>query len=318
MKAITQDRYGPAGVLRFSDVEMPVPANGEVLVRVVAASAHPGDWHLMTGLPRLVRVMGYGLRAPAIPVRGTDLAGIVEAVGSGVADLRPGDAVFGIGTGAFAEYALARARDLVAKPTGLTFEQAAALPTSGVTALQAVGEVGGGDRVMVVGAGGGVGTFAVQLAVAAGAHVTGVCGAGKLDLVRSLGARQVVDYTRDGLGGERHDLIVDTAGSRPIRRLRRSLTPRGRLVIVGGEGGGDWIGMVGRALRATAISPFVPQTLSMLFSTVGNDDLVAVARLADERVLVPVVGRTYPLIDTADALRHLGEGHAYGKVVVVP
>ena len=233
MKAIVQDRYGSADVLELTDIDKPVVGSDDVLVRVHAAGAHIGDWHLMTGLPYLVRILGFGFRAPKARVRGMDVAGRVEAVGTNVTRFQPGDEVFGIGDGAFAEYATARDDKLAPKPANLTFEQAAAVPTSGFTALQALrdeGKVQPGQKVLIIGAAGGVGTFAVQIAKAFGADVTGVCSTSKVDLVRSIGADDVIDYTRDDFAtsGQRYDLILDTAGSRPLSQLRRALTPKER------------------------------------------------------------------------------------------
>ncbi len=242
MQAIVQHAYGPPDVLRLEDVEPPVIGDDEVLVRVHAAGVDPGVWHLMTGLPYLVRVMGYGLRAPKTRVRGTDVAGRIDAVGEKVTQVRVGDEVFGVCEGSFAEFARAKADKVAPKPASLSFEQAAAVPVSGLTALQGLrdqGEVQPGQQVLIVGASGGVGTFAVQLATAFGAEVTGVCSTGKVDLVRSIGASHVIDYTRDDFArpGRRYDVILDTGGNRPLRDLRRALAPRGTLVIVGGEGG---------------------------------------------------------------------------------
>jgi NADPH:quinone reductase-like Zn-dependent oxidoreductase len=240
-KAIVQDRYGSPDVLELKEIERPSVGEQDVLVRVHAAGVEQGVWHLMAGLPYLVRVMGFGLRAPKIPVRGMDVAGVVEAVGGSVTGLRPGDEVFGTCDGSFAEYARTEEERLAPKPANLSFEQAAAVPISGCTALQGLrdsGELRAGQRALIVGAGGGVGTFAIQLARAFGAEVTGVCSTAKLDLVRSLGADAVIDYTREDFteGGEQYDLILDTAGRRKLSDLRRALTRRGTLVIVGGWG----------------------------------------------------------------------------------
>jgi NADPH:quinone reductase-like Zn-dependent oxidoreductase len=243
MKAIVQDTYGSADVLELRDIDTPVVGDDELLLRVHAAGVGPDVWHLMTGLPYLVRVMGNGLRAPTRRIRGWDVAGRVETVGKNVSELHPGDEVFGTCEGSFAEYARARADKLAAKPANLTFEQAAAVPVSGCTALQGLrdsGHVQPGQKVLIIGAAGGVGTFAVQLAKAFGAEVTGVCSTMKVDLVRSIGADEVVDYTRDDFadGARFYDLMLDTAGRRPLSHLRRALAPHGTLVIVGGEGGG--------------------------------------------------------------------------------
>lgn len=320
MRAVVQDRYGPADVLELREVERPRQRDDEVLVRVHAAAVDPGVWHLMTGLPYLVR-LGYGLRAPRSRVRGADLAGRVEAVGPGVTGLRPGDEVFGVCDGSFAEYAVARPRSLAPKPATLTFEEAAAVPTSGLTALQGLRDVGGvraGHEVLVVGAAGGVGSFAVQIARALGAQVTGVCSGAKAELVRSLGARHVVDYAREDFtrAGRRYDVILDTAGNRPLSALRRALAPRGTLVVVGGEGGGRWIGGVDRQLRAMLLSPFVRQRLRAFVSTARSEDLAVLKDLIEDGKLAPVIERTYALAEVPTAVRHLEAGRARGKLVV--
>jgi NADPH:quinone reductase-like Zn-dependent oxidoreductase len=322
MKAVVQDTYGAADVLELRDIDKPVPEDNEVLVRVHAAGVDPGVWHLMTGQPYLVRVMGYGLRTPKVPVRGRDVAGRVEAVGTNVTRFRPGDEVFGIGEGSFAEYVCARADKLAPKPANLSFEQAAAVPISGLTALQAVrdtGKVQSGQRVLVIGAGGGVGSFAVQLAKAFGAEVTGVCSTTKVDLVRSIGADEVIDYTRHDFadGARRWDLIVDTAGRRSLSQLRRALTRRGTLVIVGGEGGGRWLGGFDRQiLRAPVVAALVRQRLRPLVSKERSEDLVVLKELIEAGKVTPVIDRTYPLSEAPEAIRQLGKGHARGKIVI--
>ncbi|WP_284746448.1 NAD(P)-dependent alcohol dehydrogenase [Amycolatopsis sp. RTGN1] len=319
MKAIVQDRYGSPDVLEFRDLGRPSPGAGEVLVRVHAAGVDPGVWHLTTGHPYLLRLLGFGLRRPKPPVRGLDFAGTVEEVGDGVTRVRPGDEVFGVCEGAFAEYAVAKQHLVAAKPARLSFEQAAAVLVSGGTALQAlrdVGRVQAGQRVLVIGAAGGIGTFAVQLAKASGAEVTGVCSTAKTDLVRTLGAEHVVDYTREDFAGRRYDLIVDTAGLRSLSTLRRSLTPRGTLVIVGGENGRRWLGGIQRVFRAALLNPFVRQRLCGLVSRVRGADLDDLRDLIEAGKLTPVLDRTYPLADAAAALGHLHEGRAAGKVVL--
>ncbi|MDQ3782322.1 MAG: NAD(P)-dependent alcohol dehydrogenase [Actinomycetota bacterium] len=323
MRAIAQDRYGGVDALELRQMAKPVPGDDDVLVAVRAASAHLGDWHLMTGLPYLIRIMGYGLRAPKATVRGTDFAGVVEAVGGNVTDFKPGDEVFGVAAGTFAEYAVARPGKIAPKPASLTFEQAAAVPTSATTALQALrdrGNIQPGQQVLIIGAGGGVGTYAVQLAKALGAQVTGVCSTTKVDLVRSLGADRVIDYTREDFAssGRRYDLIIDTAGNRPLSQLRRALAPRGTLVIVGAEGGGRWLGPVDRLLRAMLVSPLVSQRLTALFASDSTEDLVALTRFLEDGSVTPVIGRTFPLPETRHAIGYLGAGHARGKVVIVP
>jgi NADPH:quinone reductase-like Zn-dependent oxidoreductase len=322
MKAVVQDTYGPADVLELREIDQPVVGDDEVLVRVHAAGVDPGVWHLMTGRPYLVRVMGYGLRTPKVGVRGRDVAGRVEAVGTNVSQVQPGEEVFGICEGSFAEYACARPGKLAPKPANLTFEQAAAVPISGLTALQALrdtGKIQPGQQVLVIGAAGGVGTFAVQLAKALGAEVTGVCSTTKVDLVRSIGADHVVDYTREDFAdGARHwDLIVDTAGRRSLSQLRRALTRRGTLVIVGGEGGGRWLGGFDRQiLRAPLRSALVRQRLRPFISKERRADLVVLKGLIEDGKVTPVIDRTYPLSEVPEAIRHLEEGHGRGKVVI--
>ena len=321
MQAIVQDAYGSADVLRLGDVERPRVGERDVLVEVHAAGLDPGVWHLMTGRPYLVRLMGFGLWRPKDRVVGQDVAGRVAAVGAGVARLRPGDEVFGTCGGAFAEYALGSEDTLAPKPANLTFEQAAVVPTSAATALQALRDsarVEAGQSVLVIGAGGGVGTFAVQIARALGAEVTGVCSAGKTDMVHAIGARRVIDYAREDFaaGRRRFDVILDTAGNRSLSHLRRALEPEGTLVIVGGEGGGPLLGGTDRQLRAALLSPFVRQTLGSLFSTVVAADLERLRELLEAGQVVPVIGRTWPLREAPDAVRQLEAGHARGKIAI--
>ena len=321
MKAIVQDRYGSAEVLELRDVDQPVIGEKEVLIRVEAAGVDPGVWHLMTGLPYLVRVMGYGLRKPKVGIRGRDVAGRIEAIGEGVTRFRVGDEVLGTCNGSFAEYASAREDQLVLKPSTLSFEAAAALPISGMTALQAVrdkGHVEPGQKVLVIGAGGGVGTYAVQIAKAFGGEVTGVCSTSKIDLVRSVGADHVIDYTREDPleGSVRYDVVIDNAGNRPLSRLRHALTAKGVLVIVGGEEGGPWVGPANRLLPAIVLSPFVSQKLGVLMAEELQADLQTLVEMIEDGKVTPVIGRSYPLIEAPDAVRHVGEGHARGKVVV--
>jgi NADPH:quinone reductase-like Zn-dependent oxidoreductase len=321
MKAIVQDRYGSADVLEFRDIEEPVVGENDVLVRVHAAGCGPDVWHLMTGMPYFVRLMPgfYKMRAG---VRGRDVAGTVEAVGASVTGFGPGDEVMGVAEGSFAELVIARPDRLVPKPAGLSFEEAAAAPISGLTALQAIRDVGNvqpGQRVLVIGAGGGVGTLTVQVAKAFGAEVTGVGSTSKVDLIRQIGADEVIDYTREDFteGTRRWDVIVDTAGRRPLRVLRRALAPKGTLAIVGGEGGGRWTGgFLGMMLRAPLLSLFSGQKLRPVVSTENLEDLQALAELIAAGKVTPVVGRTYPLVEAPDAIRYLQEGHAAGKVVV--
>jgi NADPH:quinone reductase-like Zn-dependent oxidoreductase len=321
MKAIVQDRYGSADVLELRDIDPPVAGEHDVVVRVHAAGCGPDVWHVMTGLPYFAR-LGLGLRRPKLPIRGWDVAGTVEAVGRSVQGMAPGDEVLGVADGSFAELALARADKLVAKPARLTFEQAAATPVSGLTALQAlrdVADVQPGQRVLVIGAAGGVGTFAVQIAKAFGAQVTAVCSTSKLDLARSIGADDAVDYTREVFtdGTRRWDVIVDTAGRRPLSTLRRALEPAGALVIVGGDGGGLWTGGFFRGmLRAPLLSPFVGQKLRGLISKERQEDLRALVDLIETGKVTPVVDRTYPLAAAPDAIRYLEQGHPGGKIVI--
>jgi NADPH:quinone reductase-like Zn-dependent oxidoreductase len=290
-----------------------------VLVRVHAAGVHIGDWHLMTGQPYLMRVIGFGFRGPKARVRGTDVAGVVEAVGKTVTQFRAGDEVFGTCDGSFAEYASARQDMLATKPPNLTFEQAAAVPTSAFTALQALrtGGIQSGQKVLIVGASGGVGIFAVQIAKSFGAEVTGVCSTAKLEMVRAIGADHVIDYTKEDFtrSGRRYDLILDMGGNRSLSQLRRALTPRGTLVPVGGEGGDRWIG-IGRSLQALVVSPFVSHTLRPVSSKPNQADLQILKELIDAGKVTPVIDRTYSLSEVPDAIRYLHEGRARGKLVI--
>jgi NADPH:quinone reductase-like Zn-dependent oxidoreductase len=323
MKAIVQDRYGGPDVLEFRDVDRPVPTDDEVLVQVHAAGLHRGDWHVMTGLPYLIRIVvpTLGLRKPKVPVRGMDVAGRVEAVGAQVTRFRPGDEVFGWCDGAFAEYACAPEDHLAPKPAALSFEEAAVVPISGFAALQAVrdvGEVQPGQKVLVIGAAGAVGWFAVQLAKAFGAQVTGVASTTQVELVRSVGADEVVDYTKEDVtdGTRQWDVIVDTGGRRSLSQLRRALTPTGTLVIVGGEGGGRWMGGFLRNLRAPLVSRLVGQRLRMLVSKERQEDLQALRELIEAGKLTPRIGRSYPLGEAAEAMRALEAGNTRGKLVI--
>jgi NADPH:quinone reductase-like Zn-dependent oxidoreductase len=321
MKAIVQDIYGTTDVLGLRDLDKPEIADDEVLVRVHAAGVDRGVWHVMTGLPYPIRLAGYGLRAPKTPVPGADVAGVVEAVGKDVTRFQPGDEVFGIGKGAFAEYARAREAKLAPKPANLTFEQAAVVAISGLPALQGLrdhGKVRPGQKVLIVGASGGVGTYAVQLAKAFGAEVTGVCSTTKVDVVRSLGADHVIDYTRADFaeGGQRYDVILDIGGNSSLSRLRRALTPRGTLVIVGGETGGRWLGGTDRQIRALMLSPFLGQKLGTFISKENHKDMLVLKELIEAGKVTPVIDRTYPLSDVPQAIRYVEEGHARGKVVI--
>jgi NADPH:quinone reductase-like Zn-dependent oxidoreductase len=322
MKAIVQERFGPPDVLRLVDTDVPQIGADEVLVRVHAAALNPYDWHMLRGDPLVARLMGgVGLTRPKSRMAGIDAAGRVEAVGANVRGLRPGDEVLGFCPGAFAEYARAEADKVVPKPASLTFEQAAAVPMAALTALQGirdVGQVRAGQRVLVNGAGGGIGTFAVQIATALGAEVTGVCSTGKVELVRSLGAAHVIDYTAEDFTDRRahYDVILDNVGNRPLRRVRRALTPKGILVLNAGGSPGRVVGAVGSVLRAVAVNAFVRQRLRVLMAKQKREDLLALTELIDAGKLVPVLDRTYPLADTAEGLRRVEQGHARGKVII--
>jgi len=321
MEAIVQDVYGSTEVLTLKDIAQPEVGNKEVLVRVHAAGVDRGAWHLMTGRPYLLRIAGYGLRRPKNPVRGREVAGVVEAIGADVTRFRPGDAVMGIGEGTFAEYARAREDKLVPKPASLTFEQAAAVPISAGTALQAVrdqGKVQPGQKVLVIGASGGVGTFAVQLAKTFGADVTGVASTAKVDLVRSIGADHVIDYTRDDVadGRQHYEVILDIGGNRPLSHLRRALTRQGTLVLVGGESGDRWTGGMGRQVLAVATSAFSRQNMRMFINKERSADLQYLTELIDAGKVTPIIDRTYPLRQTPEAIRYLEEGHSRGKIVI--
>lgn len=316
-----QDSYGSADVLRLQEIENPEIGDDNLLVRVHAAGVDPGVWHMMTGLPYLMRIMGFGFRAPKVRVCGTDFAGRVEVVGKNVTQFQPGDEVFGTCEGAFAEYACVKKDEVALKPANFTFAQAAAVPSSALTALQGLrdqGEVQAGQKVLIIGAAGGVGTFAVQLAKAFGAEVTGVCSTTKVELVRSIGADHVIDYTRDDFAqmGQRYDVILDTAGNRPLSHLRRGLTPRGTLVIVGGEEGGRWLGGTDRQIRALVLSPFVRHKLRSFIATSRTEDLQLLSELIEAGKVTPVIDRTYALSEAPEAIRHLEEGHARGKAVI--
>ena len=320
VKAIIRDAYGSVDVLRLADIDQSVAGDADVLVRVHAAGVDQGVWHLMTGTPYVMRLAGFGIRAPKNPLLGYDVAGRVEAVGAQVTEFQTGQEVFGTCRGSFAEYAVARPDRLLSKPDNVSFEQAAAVPISGYAALQAVRQHGGvrpGQRVLIIGAGGGVGTLAVQIAKAEGAEVTGVCSASKTELVRSVGADHVIDYSREDFadGRTRYDVILDIAGNRSLSELRRALTPRGTLVIVGGEDAGNWLG-VRRQLRAAALSPFVRQKLGFFISKERRQDLEELRRLLEAGTIRPVVDRTFALEEVPAAIRYLRDGHARGKVVI--
>jgi NADPH:quinone reductase-like Zn-dependent oxidoreductase len=322
MRTIAQRRYGsdPAAVLELETTPSPTIGAGEVLVRVAAASVDMGTVHVMTGMPALMRLAGFGVRAPKAPNPGRAFAGTVVEVGEDVTGFRPGDEVYGTTVGSFAELVRASVDKVAAKPANLSFEPAAAAPISGVTALQAVrkANIRAGQRVLVVGAAGGVGSFAVQIAKAAGAEVTGVCRTAKVDLVRSLGADHVIDYTAQDFteGTERYDVILDTGGNRRVADLRRILTKEGTLVIVGGETGGRLLGGFERALGAVLRSPFVSQRLTSLASRENAADLDALRDLIEAGSVVPAIDHTYPLPDVAEAVRRVRDGEVAGKVVI--
>jgi len=319
VKAIVQDMYGSADVLTLREVERPDVGDDEVRIRVVAAGVDRGAVHLMTGVPYLVRVLGVGLRAPKTAVPGTNVAGHVDAVGKDVRRFQQGDQVYGTCKGSFAEYACAGEEQLAPKPANLTFEQVAGVPHAGFAALQALrdhGKVQPGQTVLIVGASGAVGSTAVQLAKAFGAQVTGVCSTSKVDMVRALGADDVIDYTRDDFAeGDRYDVILDIAGNSSLSRLRRALTPQGTLVIVGGEGGGRWIGL-SRQLRAVTLSPFVGQKLRTFVAKANARDLLVLNEYIESGKITPIVGRTYALSDAPDAIRDLETGRTQGRIVV--
>ena len=323
MTAIVQSGYGtdPEDVFRLEEIARPTIRDDEILVQVRAAGLDRGTWHSMTGQPYLMRIMGFGFQGPKNPVPGLDVAGVVAAIGAEVTRFQPGDEVFGIARGSFAEYAAAREDKLAAKPANLSFEQAAVVPISGLTALQALrdaGRVEEGQKVLIVGASGGVGSYAVQLAKAFGAQVTGVCSTAKVDLVRSLGADDVIDYTRADFadGSRRYDLVVDIGGNSRLSRLRRALTPTGTLVIVGGEEGGKLTGGFGRTLRAPLLSLVVRQRLTMVINKEHHSYLDELRPLLAAGQVTPAVDITYPLAEAAAAMGRLEAGHARGKIAI--
>jgi NADPH:quinone reductase-like Zn-dependent oxidoreductase len=320
MKAIVQDQYGSPGVLELRDIDQPVATKDEVLVRVRAAAIHPGDLFLMEGVPYIFRI-GFGLRRPRRSVPGFDVAGVVETVGTTVKQLRPGDEVFGNGKGTCAELVAASEVALAPKPAGLSFEQAAAVPTSAVAALRGVrdaGRVQAGQKVLINGASGGVGTFAVQIAKALGAEVIGVCSTRNVDLVRSIGADQVIDYTKEDFtqGGPRYDLILDNVANHSLSDLRRALTPTGTLLPNSGNSESRWFGPLGRTALALVSSPFIRRQGRPFVAVVKKKDLVGLTQLIDAGKLTPVIDRSYPLVQTPEAMTYVGTGHARGKVVI--
>jgi NADPH:quinone reductase-like Zn-dependent oxidoreductase len=325
-----RDRYGSADVLELREVEVPRAGEGEVLLAVRAAGLDRGAWHIMAGMPYVMRLAGFGVRRPKSAGLGSDVAGVVEELGAGVTGLRPGDPVYGTcgpssRAASFAEYAVARPDRLARMPENLTFEQAAAVPVSGQTALQALrdnGRLRAGQSVLVIGASGGVGTFAVQIAKAFGAHVTGVCSTAKVDLVRSLGADVVIDYTRAEItdSGRHYDLVLDIGGNRPLRQLRRTLTRDGTLVFVGGEDGDRWIGGLDRLVRAMALSLFVGQRLGTPWFVAGENsaDLDELRQLIETGQVKPVVSSVVELRKVPDAMRDLVDRRVQGKIVITP
>jgi NADPH:quinone reductase-like Zn-dependent oxidoreductase len=323
MRAIVQDRYGDESTLRHEHVAVPELAANEVLVRVHAAGLDRGTWHLMTGKPYLMRIAGLGFKGPKVRVPGRDLAGTVVSVGAEVSGFEVGEEVYGVGRGSFAQYTVARADKLAHKPASLSFKQAAVVPISAATALQALcdhGRLEPGQRVLVIGASGGVGSYAVQIAKALGAEVTGVASTAKLDLVRSLGADHVIDYTRVDFAdtGVRFDLILDIAGNPKLSRLRRALRPHGTVVIVGGEDGGNLTGGMNRTLRGLALSLFTKQRFANFINKERASDLDRLTALIDTGQVTPSLDRTYPLEQVPDAMRHLASGAVRGKVVITP
>ena len=321
MKAVVQSEYGSPDVLKLKDIDKPVVKDDEVLVRVHAAAVNPPDWAGVHGVPYIVR-LAFGLRRPKLGVRGTDMAGIVDSVGKNVTRLRAGDEVFGRGVGTFAEYAVAPEERLVPKPAAFTFEQAAGVPMSGLTALQALRDSGGiqpGQKVLIVGAGGGVGTFAVQIAKSFGAEVTGVCSTSKQDLVRSIGADHVIDYALEDFtqGEKRYDLVLDNVLQHSLSSLLRALNRKGTLVPNGGQFYKRWFASTGVLLiKAPLLSLFVPQRIRVCTEHPGQNDLLVLNELMESGKLTPVVGSTYPLSRVREAISSFGEGHAEGKVVI--
>ena len=323
MKAIVYCDYGVAN-LKLEEIEKPVPSNDQILVRVRAASINPYDWHFVEGTPKIMRMMGVGLRKPKDTRVGVDFAGTVEAVGKNVTQFKPGDDVFGGRGGALAEYVCRRAEGAVAlKPANITFEQAAAVNIAGITALQGLrdkGKVQPGQKVLINGASGGVGTFAVQIAKSFGAEVTGVCSTRNADLVRSLGADHVIDYTKEDFakGAERYDVILDNVPNHSLSECRRILSANGKYVMIGGGGPNDnrWIGPFGRVIHTLILSPFINQKMSMMMADANHNDLTILADMMQSGKLKAVIDRTYKLAEVPQAIRYLEEGHARGKVVI--
>jgi NADPH:quinone reductase-like Zn-dependent oxidoreductase len=323
MKAVVYRCYGPPTVLELADIEKPIPADDELLVRIRAAAVNPLDWHYMRGKPYLMR-MSAGLGAPNVTRLGTDFAGTVEAVGRSVKRFRPGDEVFGARTGSFAEYiSIRESRAVALKPTNVSFEQAAGVAVAALTALQSLRDVGRlapGQKVLINGASGGVGTFAVQIAKSFGAEVTGVCSTRNVQMVQSIGADHVIDYTRQDFtkSGQRYDVILDNVGNHSLLDVRRVLNPEGILVIIGGPNTGDWIGPMTQPVKAALLSPFISQEMGMILAELNATDLGLVANLMQTGKVTPVIDRKYTLSEVPHAIAYLEEGHARGKVIVVP
>ena len=320
MRAITYTEYGPSEVLQFTEVAKPTPKDDEALIRIRAASVNPLDWHYLRGAPYVVRLMT-GWRRPKVTRLGVDVAGQVEAVGRNVTQFQPGDEVFGACRGAFAEYGCASEKALVLKPANVTFEQAAAVPVAAFTALQGLrdkGRIQRGQKVLINGAAGGVGTFAVQIARVFGAEVTGVCSTRNVDMVRTIGANHVVDYTQEDFtkSGQRYDLIFDSVGNHSLSDCRRALTTEGTLVLVGGTDKGRWLGALTGVLKAVVLSRFVSQKLLPFLAHLRKDDLIVMRELLEAGKVTPVIDRSYPLRDVPEAIRYLEAGHARGKVVI--
>lgn len=321
MKAIVYCDFGAPDVLKLESIEKPVPNDDQVLIKVRAASINPFDWHFMRGIPYLMRIEA-GLRKPKDTRLGGDVAGQVEAVGKNVTQFKAGDEVFGVCAGSLAEYCLGKSR-LALKPPNISFEEAASVPVAALTALQSLrekGKVQPGQKVLINGASGGVGTFAVQIAKSLGANVTGVCSGRNVDMVQSIGADQVIDYTKEDFtqSGQRYDVIIDNVGTQPLSGFRRALTPTGICVMIGGGGPneGTWIGPMGRPVKALLLSPFISQKMGMMIAQITHDDLTVLSDLIQSGKVRPVLDRTYKLNQVSDAMRYLEEGHARGKVVI--
>jgi NADPH:quinone reductase-like Zn-dependent oxidoreductase len=320
LKAAVYTRYGPPDVVQITDVEKPIPKDNEILIRVRAASVNPLDWHYMRGTPYVVRI-GAGLRKPKVTRLGVDVAGQVEAVGRNVTQFKPGAAVFGMCRGAFAEYVCASESAVAMKPDNLTFEQAASVPVAAVTALQGLrdkGKVQPGQEVLINGAAGGVGTFGVQIAKSFGADVTGVCSTRNVEMVRSLGAGRVIDYTQEDFtkSGRRYEIMLDLVGNRSLSDCRRALTAEGTLVLAGGTDKGRWLGPLAGVLKAVVLSRFVSQKFVMILAKPSKEDLTILHELLKDGKITPVIDKRYRLSEVPEAIRHLEQGHARGKVVI--